>query len=83
MGPDRAARISPLASAAKRGIRFTLHDDTPVTPVNPLLLLHGAVNRAMKDGRVLGPDQRISPVAALRALTSDAAWQNFEESNRG
>src|SRR4029079_10480361 len=83
LGPERAARISPLASAAKRGIRFTIHNDTPVTPVEPLLLLWCAVNRRTKQGEVLGPDQVISPYAALAAITCDAAWQNFEENTKG
>jgi predicted amidohydrolase YtcJ len=83
LGQQRAARISPLASAASRGIRFTIHNDTPVTPVDPLLLVWCAVNRTTKDGRPLGPEQCISPFAALRAVTSDAAWQNFEESVKG
>jgi predicted amidohydrolase YtcJ len=83
LGPERAARISPLASAVKRGIRFTLHDDTPVTPVNPLQLVWAAVERQTRAGRVLGPDQRITVMQALRALTIDAAWQNFEEQTHG
>ena len=83
LGPERAARISPLASALRRGIRFTLHDDTPVTPVNPLLLVWGAVNRQTRDGKVLGADQRIGVLDALRAVTSEAAWQNFEEKEKG
>jgi predicted amidohydrolase YtcJ len=83
LGPDRAKRISPLASALSRGIRFTIHNDTPVTPVDPLLLVWCSVNRLTKDGQILGDDQRISTFAALRAVTSDAAWQNFEESSKG
>jgi predicted amidohydrolase YtcJ len=83
LGPERAARISPLASAMKRGIRFTVHNDTPVTPVDPLLLVWCAVSRKTKDGKVLGPDQRIGAFAALRAVTVDAAWQNFEEHSKG
>lgn len=78
-----AAHICPLASPACRGVRFTLHNDTPVTPVNPLLLVWCAVNRLTSDGTVLGPDQRISVMQALRAVTSDAAWQNFEEKRKG
>lgn len=83
LGPERAKRISPLASALNRGIRFTIHNDTPVTPVDPLLLVWCSVNRLTKDGQTLGVDQRISPFAALRAVTSDAAWQNFEEAAKG
>lgn len=83
LGPERAARISPLASALQRGIRFTVHDDAPTTPVNPLMLVWDAVNRLTSGGKVLGPDQRIPVIAALRAITSDAAWQNFEEKTKG
>ena len=83
LGPERAARISPLASAQKRGIRFTIHDDTPVTPVNPLMLVWDAVNRQTRSGATLGPEQRIAVIDALRAVTSDAAWQNFEEKDKG
>lgn len=83
LGPARGARISPLASAARRGMRFTVHDDTPVTPVNPLHSVWVAANRITRQGKTLGPDQRISVLQALRAVTSDAAWQNFEEKRKG
>jgi predicted amidohydrolase YtcJ len=83
LGQERAARISPLASAARRGIRFTVHNDTPVTPVDPLLLVWCSVNRLTKAGRTLGPEQRIGVYQALRAVTIDAAWQNFEEATKG
>ena len=83
LGPERAERISPLASAVRRGIRFSVHNDTPVTPVNPLLLVWCAVNRLTRDGRVLGPRERIPVMDALRAVTIDAAWQNFDEATRG
>ena len=83
MGPERAARISPLRGALDRGIRFTVHDDTPVTPVDPLQLVWVSVNRLTKSGKVLGPEQRIAVEDALRAVTIDAAWQNFEEARKG
>ena len=83
MGPERAARLSPLKSAVDRGIRFTVHDDTPVTPVKPLQLVWDAVNRITTSGKVLGPEQRITPREALRAVTIDAAWQNHEEDLKG
>ena len=68
MGPERAAGISALRSAIDRGIRFTVHDDTPVTPVNPLQLMWASVNRLTKTNHVLGPDERIPPIDALRAV---------------
>ncbi len=83
MGPERAAGISALRSSIDRGIRFTVHDDTPVTPVNPLQLVWVGVNRLTKTDQVLGPDERITPLEALRTVTIDAAWQNFEEDIKG
>ena len=83
LGPERAAHISPLESARRRGIRFTVHDDTPVTPVDPLQLVWVSVNRTTKSGKVLGEDQRITVAQALRAITIDAAWQNHEEDRKG
>ena len=83
LGPERAAHISPLESARRRGIRFTVHDDTPVTPVDPLQLVWVSVNRTTKSGKVLGEDQRITVEQALRAITIDAAWQNHEEDRKG
>lgn len=83
LGPARAARISPLASAARRGIPFTLHADTPVVPMEPLRIVWSAVNRVTTSGATLGPDQRISVLRALRGVTIDAARQHFQEGDRG
>jgi predicted amidohydrolase YtcJ len=41
------------------------------------------VKRITRDGKVLGPDQRIGVEEALAAVTRDAAWQNFEEDSKG
>jgi predicted amidohydrolase YtcJ len=41
------------------------------------------VNRRTPSGRVIGPDQRIPPYAALRAVTATAAWQIKEEKTKG
>lgn len=73
LGPARAARISPLASARRRGIRLALHSDAPITPVSPIEGIAIAVNRCTSGGAVLGDSERLDVVAALRAYTSDAA----------
>lgn len=83
IGPDRAARISPTRSAKDRGINYTIHADTPVVPMEPMRLIWSAVNRITTSGAVLGAAQRIPVADALRATTINAAYQNFEEKERG
>jgi predicted amidohydrolase YtcJ len=51
--------------------------------MEPMRLMWSAVNRVSTSGGVLGPDQRVSPMDALRATTISAAHQNFEEKERG
>ena len=83
LGPARAAFISPTAAALREGLHFSLHTDAPVVPPAPMHALWSAVNRTTRSGEVLGPDQRIAPMDALRALTIWPAWQHFDEASRG
>ena len=83
MGPERAARMSPARSAMDRGVRFTIHADAPVVPMEPLRLLWSAVNRRTRSGAVIGEAERLTVMEALRAVTIDAAWQHFEEADKG
>ena len=55
----------------------------PVTPINPLQLIWSGVNRETLEGNVLGEAERVPIMSALRAVTIDAAWQVFQEGNRG
>jgi predicted amidohydrolase YtcJ len=83
LGPERAARISPTRSALDRGLPFTIHNDSPVVPPDILRLIWNATNRVTRSGAVLGPEQRVPVMAALRAVTINAAAQNFEEAIKG
>ena len=83
LGPERSQNISPARWAKEAGVRFTIHNDAAVTPTKPLHLIHTAVNRKTLSGRTLGEAQRISVETALRAHTIDAAWQVFQETERG
>jgi len=83
LGPARAAAISPLASTARWGIPFTLHQDTPVLPPDPLECLSCAVNRRTASGALLGPEERVDAETALRALTVWGAYQYAEEKEKG
>jgi predicted amidohydrolase YtcJ len=83
LGPERASRIDPLASAAGRGMRFGLHNDSPVTPISALLSVGTAASRRTSGGKVLGPEQAIPVETALRSMTVDAAYLAFEEDRKG
>jgi predicted amidohydrolase YtcJ len=74
MGPDKARRIDAAATALRSGVALAIHSDAPVTPLGPLFTAWCAVNRLTAAGRVLGPEERISVSAALRAITLGAAW---------
>lgn len=73
LGPERAPKIAAMKSAIERNIPYAMHNDPPVTPPNALHSMWVAVNRLTSSGKVLGPDQRITPEQALLAYTREAA----------
>lgn len=83
LGPERAAAISPAASAHRLGMTFTLHDDAPVVAAHPMRSAWVAVNRRTAGGKELGAEQKIDVLTALKALTINSAYQHFEEAEKG
>ncbi|WP_299773145.1 amidohydrolase [uncultured Pseudoteredinibacter sp.] len=83
LGLDRAKRISPLISAKRQDIKYTIHNDTPIVPPNMPLLLWTAANRETRSGKTLGQDQRANIKDALKAITINAAYQHYEEDSKG
>lgn len=79
----RASYLSPMHSAEKKGLRFSNHTDFFVTPLNAMFTVWTAVNRTARSGRVIGPEERVAPLTALKALTIHAAHQYFEENHKG
>ncbi len=77
----RAEFISPIRAVQDQGMRFSIHSDAPVTFPDSMRLLDSAVNRTTRSGIVLGKDQQIRPIVALKALTLWPAYQHFEETN--
>ncbi len=75
LGEERGMRLNPLASAVKAGLRISIHNDSPVTDMNPIKSVWAAVNRVTPKGRIMGEDQRVLPETAMRAVTCDAAYQ--------
>jgi predicted amidohydrolase YtcJ len=83
LGLDRARHISPLRSALKRGMKFANHTDAPITPPDQMMVIHSAVNRTSRSSVIVGPEERISPMDALRAVTIWGAYLYFEENEKG
>ena len=82
-GEERASFISPVQAAIARDIPFTVHNDSPIVPPDMMRLLEITVNRETRSGFVLGADQRASVMQALHAITLGAAYQYFEENEKG
>ncbi|MEE4173739.1 MAG: amidohydrolase [Xanthomonadales bacterium] len=83
IGPDKARHISPTRSALDKGIRITSHTDAPVALPNLMQVMWATVNRVTRSGKVLGPEERLTPEEALKAITLWGAWQHFEEDDKG
>lgn len=81
-GMERASHISAAKSALNSGIPFTFHQDAPVIEPDMLETVWCAANRLTKKGVLL--DAEAIPVKeALKAVTANAAYQYFEEKEKG
>lgn len=83
VGPERAAMESPMASALAAGLRTTLHCDCPSASPNVMEAIWTAVTRQTLSGRVLGPQERVSPYDALLGVTRNVAFTYREEDIKG
>lgn len=83
LGPERADRESPMASAIGAGLRTTLHCDCPSAAPNVMAAIGTAVTRRTMSGAVLGPEEAVSPYDALLGVTRGPAHTYREEQVRG
>jgi hypothetical protein len=75
IGEKRASQILPVALAEKHFLRYSLHADQPMFQSAPLHLIHTAVNRKTKEGKLIGSHNRVTVESALKAMTIHSAWQ--------
>jgi len=83
IGRERTDKILPLKAAENNSLIFSLHADQPMFESNPLSLLHTAVNRKTRDGKIVGKSNKISVEQGLKSLTINAAWQIKMENKIG
>ena len=62
---------------------YTQHHDAPVALPSSMMVLASQVNRTTRSGQVIGPEQRVSVMDALKSITINAAYQYFEEKTKG
>ncbi|WP_206741675.1 amidohydrolase [Hyphomonas jannaschiana] len=76
-GPDKSRLLDRCASCERAGVGYTIHSDFFVTDPNPLHMIEMAVTRQSwkEPDFVLAPEECASREAAIRAMTSEAAWQ--------
>ena len=72
-----------MQTAQALGLCYTLHQDTPVIEPDMLLSIWCAQTRQTRQGRVLGAQECIGVYDALRAVTTNGAYQYFEEHDKG
>lgn len=83
VGPANADNISPTGWVRERGMMFSTHHDAPVAFPDSMRVLSATVTRRTRSGDILGPDQRVDVLTALKAMTIWPAYQHFEEGSKG
>ena len=78
----RAYAISPARTALGLDLPYTFHQDTPVLPPDMLRTVQCAVTRSTETGAVLGREECISPLEALRGVTVNAAYQYLKRKKK-
>jgi predicted amidohydrolase YtcJ len=82
-GKAQAKYISPMRDSIDAGLHPTNHTDFVVAPLDQMFMLWSAVNRISRAGDEIGPDQRITPLEGLKAMTIWGAEQYGEQASKG
>ncbi|GIP62303.1 amidohydrolase [Virgibacillus pantothenticus] len=80
---ERSSYMYPLNDYLKAGIPAAIASDCPVTDVDPFRGLYGAITRMSESGQIIGEDQRIPLLEAIRMYTYNGAYASFEEKIKG
>jgi predicted amidohydrolase YtcJ len=90
-GPDWSRRLIGLRTWSDAGVPVIISSDHMVgydpdhamNSYNPFIGLHAAVTRRASNGKVYGPGEKLKRLEALRAMTANPAFLNFEEAASG
>jgi predicted amidohydrolase YtcJ len=82
-GPERGAAMFPIRSLLNEGIPVALSSDAPVTTADPMLGLSVTLTRTSQMGTVVGAEERIGVLEAIRCYTLHGAFAEFAEDTKG
>ncbi len=81
LSPAKAQTNNPQQTFIKLGVPMSLGTDS--LPDGPLVAIYGAVTRRGTDGKVYGPEERLTLDQAIYNATMGSAFMTFDEDNRG
>ena len=82
-GEGRWGVMHPNRSAIELGIPVAGSSDFPVSTADPLLRIQSMVTRQTAEGKVYGPEQKVTVEQAIRIWTLGGAYASFEDDNKG
>ncbi len=83
VGPEWAQQIAPIGTALRKGMHVNSHSDSPVALPNLMQVMWATVNRTSRSGKVIGADERLTPIEGLKAITLWPAYEIFEDKTKG
>ncbi|RKQ42865.1 hypothetical protein BXY85_3482 [Roseivirga pacifica] len=83
IGDELGEKISPTRTALNKGLKLTIHTDAPVALPNLMRMVGISVERISRSDKEIGPEEKLTPYEALKAITDWSAYQHFEEQQKG
>lgn len=82
-GPERSRWLHPHKTMKEMGIIAGGNSDCPVTYYSPFVQIYAAVTRKSSSGRIVGPEEAVSVMDAIRIYTYNGAYLSKDEDKLG
>ncbi|MBW2179962.1 MAG: amidohydrolase family protein, partial [Deltaproteobacteria bacterium] len=82
-GPERSRWLHPHKTMKEMGIIAGGNNDCPITFYSPFVQMYAAVTRKSSSGQVIGPEEAISIMDAIRIYTYNGAYLSKDEAKLG
>lgn len=82
-GAERTGRMFAMKSFLDAGVPAASSSDYTASPSDPMMWMQSQITREGMDGKVWGPQQRITREQAIVCATVNGAYASFEEAQKG